>query len=172
MKKNPAVLLILFLIICSLFIPLSVNYTGQSKVLNSNMLDRYVSLSRMELVSTENIIYYGNSKIGFEYKNKLGLFEGITNGMVVFGNFFKNTIVGTLSDYLKKFNTMSLEVKVVWLFFGIFLEAIKNILLSVFDLIVILFILLLQATGSYVYILSYLITIVLITGMLYVFKKI
>ena len=59
----------------------------------------------------------------------------------------------------------------VWIFFGIFVEIAKNILFSSLELITIILILLLQATSSYNYILSYLLTILFIIGMTYVFKR-
>ena len=59
-KKNLGVL-VLILIICSLFMPLSINYTGQSKLFSSNKLSRYVSLSRLEQVSTSKLTYYVKS---------------------------------------------------------------------------------------------------------------
>ena len=169
-KKNPAVL-VLILIICSLFMPLSINYTGQSKIFNSNKLSRYVSLSRLEQVSTSNLTYYAKSKAGFKIKYELGLYEGVSNGVVVCGNYFRNIFVGTLLDYLDGFRLKSSEMKIVWLFFGIFLEGLKNILFSSLELIAIVLILLLQSTVSYTYILSYMFTLLFIVGIAYVFKK-
>lgn len=170
MQKKLGVLIVI-LIICSLFMPISVNYTGQSKLLNSNKLDRYVSLSRLEQVSTQNIIYRDKSKIGFEFKYELGLYEGVTNGVVIFGNYFRNIFVGTLLDYLNGFSSKSSEMKMVWLFFGIFLEIFKNILLSSLEFIAVAFILLLQSLGSYTYILSYIFTMLFIIGIAYVLQK-
>ena len=51
--------------------PLSINYTGQSKILSYNKLNRYISLSRLDGISTENFIYYNKSKVGFSLKNEL-----------------------------------------------------------------------------------------------------
>ena len=53
--------------------PLSINYTGQSKILSYNKLNRYISLSRLDGISTENFIYYNKSKVGFSLKNELVL---------------------------------------------------------------------------------------------------
>lgn len=50
--------------------PLSINYTGQSKILSYNKLNRYISLSRLDGISTENFIYYNKSKVGFSLKNE------------------------------------------------------------------------------------------------------
>lgn len=87
MKKKPIILLILILLICSLFMPLSVNYTGQSKIFSSNKLTRYTSLSRLDSVSNIKLRNY-KSNIGFELKNELGVSEGIKNGVVVFWKLF------------------------------------------------------------------------------------
>lgn len=170
MKKKPIILLILILLICSLFIPLSVNYTGQSKIFSSNKLTRYTSLSRLDSVSNIKLRNY-KSNIGFELKNELGVSEGIKNGVVVFGNYFRNIATGTILDYKNGFNEVSGDMKMVWIFFGIFVEIAKNILFSSLELITIILILLLQATSSYNYILSYLLTILFIIGITYVFKR-
>ena len=77
MKKKPIILLVLILIICSLFMPLSINYTGQSKILSYNKLNRYISLSRLDGISTKNFIYYNKSKAGFSLKNELNSYDGI-----------------------------------------------------------------------------------------------
>ena len=52
--------------------PLSVNYTGQSKIFSSNKLTRYTSLSRLDSVSNIKLRNY-KSNIGFELKNELGV---------------------------------------------------------------------------------------------------
>ena len=171
MLKKKLGILIAILVICSLFIPLSVNYTAQSRLFTSNKFYRYVSLSRLEEVSTQKIIFYDKSKIGFAFKNELGLYEGVTNGIVIFGNYFRNIFVGTLLDYLDGFSSKSSEMKMVWLFFGIFLEIFKNVLFSSLEFIAVLFILLLQSIGSYTYILSYIFTVLFIVGIAYVLKK-
>ena len=62
-------------------------------------------------------------------------------------------------------------MKIVWIFFGLFVEIAKNILFSSLELVAIILILLSQATSSYNYILSYLLTILFIIGITYVFKK-
>lgn len=170
MQKKLGVLVII-LIICSLFMPISVNYAGQSKLMNSDKLDRYVSLSRLEQVSTQNFIHRDKSKIGFEFKYELGLYEGVTNGVVIFGNYFRNIFVGTLLDYLNGFSSKDSQMKMVWLFFGIFLELFKNILFSSLEFIAVVFILLLQSIGSYTYILSYIFTVLFIVGIAYVLKN-
>ncbi len=53
-------------------------------------------------------------------------------------------------------------MKIVWIFFGLFVEIAKNILFSSLELVAIILILLSQATSSYNYILSYLLTILFI----------
>ena len=146
--------------------PLSINYTGQSKILSYNKLNRYISLSRLDGISTENFIYYNKSKVGFSLKNELNSYDGIKNGIVVIGNYFRNIVVGSTLDYLNGSNA-----KMIWLFFGIFLELAKNIIFSSIEFIVMIIILLLQATVSYTYILFYLLTILFISGILYVLKK-
>ena len=171
MKKKPIILLVLILIICSLFMPLSINYTGQSKILSYNKLNRYISLSRLDGISTENFIYYNKSKVGFSLKNELNSYDGIKNGIVVIGNYFRNIVVGSTLDYLNGFDVISSNAKMIWLFFGIFLELAKNIIFSSIEFIVMIIILLLQATVSYTYILFYLLTILFISGILYVYKK-
>ena len=113
--------------------PLSINYTGQSKILSYNKLNRYISLSRLDGISTENFIYYNKSKVGFSLKNELNSYDGIKNGIVVIGNYFR--------------------------------------IFSSIEFIVMIIILLLQATVSYTYILFYLLTILFISGILYVLKK-
>ena len=72
--------------------PLTVNYTGQSKIFNSSRLNRYTSLTRLENISNQYITSY-KQNVGFELKNDLGLVEGIKNGVVVFGNYFRNIIM-------------------------------------------------------------------------------
>ena len=144
--------------------PLSINYTGQSKILSYNKLNRYISLSRLDGISTENFIYYNKSKVGFSLKNELNSYDGIKNGIVVIGNYFRNIVVG-------RFDVISSNAKMIWLFFGIFLELAKNIIFSSIEFIVMIIILLLQATVSYTYILFYLLTILFISGILYVLKK-
>lgn len=171
MKKKPIILLVLILIICSLFMPLSINYTGQSKILSYNKLNRYISLSRLDEISTENFIYYNKSKAGFSLKNELNSYDGIKNGIVVIGNYFRNIVVGSTLDYLNRFDVISSNARMIWLFFGIFLELAKNIIFSSIEFIVMIIILLLQATVSYTYILFYLLTILFISGILYVLKK-
>ena len=171
MKKKPIIFLILILLICSLFMPLSINYTGQSKILSYNKLNRYISLSRLDGISTENFIYYNKSKVGFSLKNELNSYDGIKNGIVVIGNYFRNIVVGSTLDYLNWFDVISSNAKMIWLFFGIFLELAKNIIFSSIEFIVMIIILLLQATVSYTYILFYLLTILFISGILYVLKK-
>ena len=163
MKKKPIIFLILILLICSLFMPLTVNYTGQSKIFNSSRLNRYTSLTRLENISNQYITSY-KQNVGFELKNDLGLVEGIKNGVVVFGNYFRNIITGTILDYKNGFNNVSGDMKIVWIFFGLFVEIAKNILFSSLELVS-------QATSSYNYILSYLLTILFIIGITYVFKK-
>ena len=170
MKKKPIIFLILILLICSLFMPLTVNYTGQSKIFNSSRLNRYTSLTRLENISNQYITSY-KQNVGFELKNDLGLVEGIKNGVVVFGNYFRNIITGTILDYKNGFNNVSGDMKIVWIFFGLFVEIAKNILFSSLELVAIILILLSQATSSYNYILSYLLTILFIIGIKYVFKK-
>ena len=135
--------------------PLSINYTGQSKILSYNKLNRYISLSRLDGISTENFIYYNKSKVGFS----------------LIGNYFRNIVVGSTLDYLNGFDVISSNAKMIWLFFGIFLELAKNIIFSSIEFIVMIIILLLQATVSYTYILFYLLTILFISGILYVLKK-
>ena len=151
--------------------PLSINYTGQSKILSYNKLNRYISLSRLDGISTENFIYYNKSKVGFSLKNELNSYDGIKNGIVVIGNYFRNIITGTILDYKNGFNNVSGDMKIVWIFFGLFVEIAKNILFSSLELVAIILILLSQATSSYNYILSYLLTILFIIGITYVFKK-
>ena len=170
MKKKPIILLVLILIICSLFMPLTVNYTGQSKIFNSSRLNRYTSLTRLENISNQYITSY-KQNVGFELKNDLGLVEGIKNGVVVFGNYFRNIVVGSTLDYLNGFDVISSNARMIWLFFGIFLELAKNIIFSSIEFIVMIIILLLQATVSYTYILFYLLTILFISGIAYVLKK-
>lgn len=171
MKNKPIILLILILLICSLFMPLSINYTGQSKIFTSNKLSRYTSLSRLDGVYNTKLVYYSKSKVGFEFNNQLGIKEGIQNGVVVLGNYFRNIITGTIYDYSNGFNKVSYDMKIVWMFFGIFIEIIKNILFSSLELIAIALILLFQSPNCYNYILSYLLTILFIIGIAYVFKK-
>ena len=132
MKKKPIIFLILILLICSLFMPLTVNYTGQSKIFNSSRLNRYTSLTRLENISNQYITSY-KQNVGFELKNDLGLVEGIKNGVVVFGNYFRNIITGTILDYKNGFNNVSGDMKIVWIFFGLFVEIAKNILFSSLD---------------------------------------
>ncbi len=171
MKKKPVVLLVLILVICSLFMPLSINYTGKSKIFSSNKLSRYTSLCRLDNVSNTKLVYYNKSKIGFEFNNELGIYEGIKNGVVVFGNYFRNIITGTILDYSNGFNKVGEDMRMVWMFFGIFVEIAKNILFSSLELVVIVLILLSQATKAYGYLLSYLLTILFIIGIAYVFNK-
>ena len=87
--------------------PLSINYTGQSKILSYNKLNRYISLSRLDGISTENFIYYNKSKAGFSLKNELNSYDGIKNGIVVIGNYFRNIVVGSTLDYLNGFDVIS-----------------------------------------------------------------
>ena len=142
--------------------PLSINYTGQSKILSYNNLNRYITLSRLDGISTENFIYYNKSKVGFSLKNELNSYDGIKNGIVVIGNYFRNIVVGSTLDYLNGFDVISSNARMIWLFFGIFLELAKNIIFSSIEFIVMIIILLLQATVSYTYILFYLLTILFI----------
>ena len=164
MNKKP-VILILVLIICSLFMPISINYVGQSKISNSSTLDRYVYLSKLDIVSSNS------SNTGFTLTNYLGMEDGIKNGVVLSGNYFRNIITGTMISYKNGFTGKSSEMKMVWLFFGIFYVVLKNILLSSMDLILMIVILLSLGASSYVYILSYIITILFIVGIGYVLKK-
>ena len=92
-------------------------------------------------------------------------------GIVVIGNYFRNIVVGSTLDYLNGFDVISSNTRMIWLFFGIFLELAKNIIFSSIEFIVMIIILLLQATVSYTYILFYLLTILFISGILYVLKK-
>ena len=110
--------------------PLSINYTGQSKILSYNKLNRYISLSRLDGISTKNFIYYNKSKAGFSLKNELNSYDGIKNGIVVIGNYFRNIVVGSTLDYLNGFDVISSNARMIWLFFGIFLELAKNIIFS------------------------------------------
>ena len=48
--------------------PLTVNYTGQSKIFNSSRLNRYTSLTRLENISNQYITSY-KQNVGFELKN-------------------------------------------------------------------------------------------------------
>lgn len=171
MKKNPIILLVLILIICSLFMPISINYTGQSKILSYDKINRYISLSRLDGISSDNFIYYNKSKVGFILKSELDSYDGIKNGIVVIGNYFRNIIVGTVLDYLNGFDVINSNARMIWLFFGIFFELAKNILFSSIETIVIMIILLLQATISYTYVLFYLLTVLFILGIIYVLKK-
>ena len=104
-------------------------------------------------------------------KNELNSYDGIKNGIVVIGNYFRNIVVGSTLDYLNGFDVISSNARMIWLFFGIFLELAKNIIFSSIEFIVMIIILLLQATVSYTYILFYLLTILFISGILYVLKK-
>ena len=164
MNKKP-VILILVLIICSLFMPISINYVGQSKISNSSTLDRYVYLSKLDIVSSNS------SNTGFTLTNYLGMEDGIKNGVVLSGNYFRNIITGTMISYKNGFTGKSSEMKMVWLFFGIFYVVLKNILLSSMDLNLMIVILFSQGASWYVYILSYIITILFIVGIGYVLKK-
>ncbi|MFQ7119114.1 MAG: hypothetical protein ACLRPW_03175 [Intestinibacter sp.] len=112
-----------------------------------------------------------NLKVGFSFKNELNSYDGIKNGIVVIGNYFRNIVVGSTLDYLNGFDVISSNTRMIWLFFGIFLELAKNIIFSSIEFIVMIIILLLQATVSYTYILFYLLTILFISGILYVLKK-
>ena len=145
--------------------PISINYVGQSKISNSSTLGRYVYLSKLDIVSSNS------SNTGFELTNYLGMEDGIKNGVVLSGNYFRNIITGTMISYKNGFTGKSSEMKMVWLFFGIFYVVLKNILLSSMDLILMIFILLSQGASSYVYILSYIMTILFIVGIGYVLKK-
>lgn len=171
MKKNPVAFLVLALIICSLFMPLSINYAGQNKLLSYNKLSRYITLSKLDNIENQKLIYYNKSKVGFYFKSELGIEEGIKNGIVVMGNYFRNIIIGTIVDYLNGFKTIQSNIKIVWLFFGIFFEIAKNMLFSTLELIAIILILLLQAPNSYIYVLSYVLTILFIVGIAYFLKK-
>lgn len=173
MKKNSRALLILILIlvVCSLFMPLSINYTGQSKISSYAQLNRYVSLSRLDSISSQNFVYYNKSKAGFVFNGELNLKQGIQNGIVVIGNYFRNIITGTILDYLHGFKNISSELKMIWVFFGIFFELAKNILFSSLELVVVMVILLFQAINSYIYVLSYLLTILFIIGITSFLKK-
>ena len=93
--------------------PLSINYTGQSKILSYNKLNRYISLSRLDGISTENFIYYNKSKVGFSLKNELNSYDGIKNGIVVIGNYFRNIVVGSTLDYLNGFDVISSNAKMI-----------------------------------------------------------
>ena len=92
--------------------PLSINYTGQSKILSYNKLNRYISLSRLDGISTENFIYYNKSKAGFSLKNELNSYDGIKNGIVVIGNYFRNIVVGSTLDYLNGFDVICSNAKI------------------------------------------------------------
>ena len=70
--------------------PLSINYTGQSKILSYNKLNRYISLSRLDGISTENFIYYNKSKAGFSLKNELNSYAaegGIGRDLFQWGKY-------------------------------------------------------------------------------------
>lgn len=151
--------------------PISINYTGQSKILSYDKINRYISLSRLDGISSDNFIYYNKSKVGFILKSELDSYDGIKNGIVVIGNYFRNIIVGTVLDYLNGFDVINSNARMIWLFFGIFFELAKNILFSSIETIVIMIILLLQATISYTYVLFYLLTVLFILGIIYVLKK-
>lgn len=165
MNKKNIILLILVLIICSLFMPISINYVGQSKISNSSVLSRYIYLSKLDIISSNE------SNRGFKMDSYLGVDDGIKNGIVLSGNYFRNICTGAIISYKNGFVGKSSDMKMVWLFFGIFYEFFKNILISSVELISMMFILLLQATSSYAYILSYILTILFIIGIGYVLNK-
>lgn len=170
MKKKSSLVIVALLVICSLLTPIRINYKTQQRMYNLNYLNRYISLSRWDQVDNSKIVSSIKPKIGFRLKNELNIYDGIVNSIVVSGNYFRNTITSTILDYLDGFNNKTSQMKVVWLFFGLFLELLKNMILSGIDFLLMIFILLIQSINSYSYMLSYILTILFVIGMLKVTK--
>lgn len=151
--------------------PLNINYKTQEKLFNSNSYNRYISLSNLDQIKNSELISTIKQNIGFEVKENLDMYDGFKNGVVVIGNYFRNILSSTVFDYLEGFKNNDSETKIVWLFFGIFIEFIKNILLSTIDFIFVFIMLLTQSPTSYSYILCYIMMILFIVGIVKVIKK-
>ena len=153
------------IIVGSFFVKLETTESKKAELLELGIFD-YISLSQ---VNTDNqvellkVMYdYGRDK--YEVNDELDDFSGLKNGALVVSGAFRDTIVGSILDYIAGFYGKSLLGKVIWAVLGIIVSIVLNAIGAFLGIFGLAYALLTQnaSTQYYIaYIISFFITLLL-----------
>ena len=152
----------------SFFVKLETTETKKTELLELGFFD-YISLSQVDTdnqVELLKVMYdYGRDK--YEVNNELDDFSGIKNGVLVIPGAFRDTIVGSILDYIAGFHGKGLIGKIIWAVLGIVVSIVLNAIGAFLGIFGLAYALLTQtaSTQYYIaYIISFLITLLLAVG--------
>lgn len=159
--KQISVIIVIIAAISSFFINFETTSNRKAELEEKGLAD-LIELKVLEknMKNDFDIIPYLISNMPDKYNenNDLSFWDGIKNGSIVIASYARDVIVGFLCDYISGFYDKGIVMKIIWAFFGLFIEIIKNAFLCIFGTIVLVFKLLFQA-GSISYYLGYIISL-------------
>lgn len=169
--KKLFTLIIIILIICSIFLQIETT-TDKKSTLESYGIGDYISISNINNdidaipYIVENLDKIGQEK--YHENNSLNFMDGVKNGFLIIGSYFRDVVVGSICGYLSGFYNNGIIVKVIWAILGLIIIPIKLVIISLFSTVKLAFSLLTQraAISYYIgYVLSLIILVSILSGL-------